>query len=429
MWRPAVPGAASGSLFKAPQTAPAHKGRRPRRFFPVAIALLLAVNVGWTLLPYLPASGLQGLGGLGAGPKAEAAPQRPTPPEEGEGEPQVAGASEEKPEVKVRKLNRGGGAGAGARQHLTQGLGDAGAKAEREAEERLRAAAEDRPLELKKELRDLLNALRRQPVLLSRKLLNRKGSNTPISCGGTGTVTFRKWGELANAHPELNHSLPINEPNLAVIARTISGKCRENVTQCQEQDLHDEIGHRSKPTCAVVGNSGKLRYEFHRESIDSNEVVLRFNSGKIKNFEQNVGTKSTFRMYNGPYVEAKHGGEVTIAQMRDLAIRQWVKSYKKHADTLAFVMNPEFLCHAWTWIHRAGTKPSSGLIGIIMAIKMCKLPVNVYGFQYDGYFNHDLRPHYYDWERPKKGREHVHPFRQESDLFQRLMDAQLLRLY
>ena len=105
------------------------------------------------------------------------------------------------------------------------------------------------------------------------------------------------------------------------------------------------------------------------------------------------------------------------------------RSGVKHADTLAFVMNPEFLCHAWTWIHRAGTKPSSGLIGIIMAIKMCKLPVNVYGFQYDGYFNHDLRPHYYDWERPKKGREHVHPFRQESDLFQRLMDARLLRLY
>ena len=255
MWRPAAPGPASGSLFKAPQAAPAHKGRSPRRFYLVAIAVLLAINVGWSLLPYLPASGLRG---LGAGPKAEAAPQRPTPPEEGEGDPQGAGASEKKPEVRVRKLNRGGGAG--ARQHLTQGLGDAGAKAEREAEERLRAGAEARPLELKKELRDLLNALRRQSVLLSRKLLNRKGSNTPISCGGTGTVTFRKWGELANAHPELNHSLPINEPNLAVIARTISGKCRENVTQCQEQDLHDEIGHRSKPTCAVVGNSGKLRY-------------------------------------------------------------------------------------------------------------------------------------------------------------------------
>ena len=103
--------------------------------------------------------------------------------------------------------------------------------------------------------------------------------------------------------------------------------------------------------------------------------------------------------------------------------------HEKHADTLAFVINPEFLCHAWTWIHRAGIKPSSGLIGIVMAIKMCKLPVNVYGFQYDGYFNHDLRPHYYDWERPKKGREHVHPFRQESELFQRLMDARLLRLY
>ena len=30
-----------------------------------------------------------------------------------------------------------------------------------------------------------------------------------------------------------------------------------------------------------------------------------------------------------------------------------------------------------------------------------------------------MRPHYYDWERPKPGREHAHPFEQERELYLR----------
>jgi hypothetical protein len=72
----------------------------------------------------------------------------------------------------------------------------------------------------------------------------------------------------------------------------------------------------------------------------------------------------------------------------------------------ALTTDPEFLCHTWSWVHNRGDKPSSGLVGIVMALKMCET-LDIYGFQYSNYFSRFSRPHYYDWERPKKGREKV----------------------
>lgn len=52
---------------------------------------------------------------------------------------------------------------------------------------------------------------------------------------------------------------------------------------------------------------------------------------------------------------------MVISELRDLAIRHWVKSWMKRppGEMLAFVMDPELICHAWDWVSRAGEKPSS----------------------------------------------------------------------
>ncbi len=86
------------------------------------------------------------------------------------------------------------------------------------------------------------------------------------------------------------------------------------------------------------------------------------------------------------------------------------------ASPSAFFFDPEFLCHTWRWVQRKGEKPSSGLVGIVLALHACA-QIDVYGFQSSNYFSKDSRPHYYDWERPKRGRERVHPFTQEHKLF------------
>jgi hypothetical protein len=76
-----------------------------------------------------------------------------------------------------------------------------------------------------------------------------------------------------------------------------------------------QLVHWRLPSCAVVGNSGRLRVEHHAARIDAHDIVIRFNQGKTQTFEHLVGRKSSFRMFNGPYVGPKQGGEVTIAQV------------------------------------------------------------------------------------------------------------------
>ncbi len=33
----------------------------------------------------------------------------------------------------------------------------------------------------------------------------------------------------------------------------------------------------------------------------------------------------------------------------------------------AYFFDPEFLCHAWKLVHKKGEKPSSGLVGVVLA--------------------------------------------------------------
>lgn len=79
---------------------------------------------------------------------------------------------------------------------------------------------------------------------------------------------------------------------------------------------------------------------------------------------------------------------------------------------------------------RHGKKPSSGLVGILWALHMCgRGKVSVFGFQYEAYFDKDVRPHYFDWERPKPGREGVHPFAEERQILGLLEGAGLVNLF
>jgi hypothetical protein len=66
-----------------------------------------------------------------------------------------------------------------------------------------------------------------------------------------------------------------------------------------------------------------------------------------------------------------------------------------------------------------------GLVGIILAMQLCR---HVHIFSSTDYFDKSVRPHYYDWERPKPGREDFHPFAQEAQLYQILQDAGKLTL-
>ena len=60
--------------------------------------------------------------------------------------------------------------------------------------------------------------------------------------------------------------------------------------------------------------------------------------------------------------------------MRDDALRTWVGHVRRRGvnNTVAYIFDPEFLCHSWDWVGRHGKKPSSGLVGILWALHMCR---------------------------------------------------------
>eukprot|EP00193_Tetraselmis_chui_P001814 CAMPEP_0177754128 /NCGR_PEP_ID=MMETSP0491_2-20121128/1840_1 /TAXON_ID=63592 /ORGANISM="Tetraselmis chuii, Strain PLY429" /LENGTH=375 /DNA_ID=CAMNT_0019269483 /DNA_START=115 /DNA_END=1242 /DNA_ORIENTATION=- len=234
------------------------------------------------------------------------------------------------------------------------------------------------------------------PVVLYKKRFNEQDLKNSFSCGGSNVVKLLSYRTLHGnqlAADKLDKELPEDNP------------------------LPDKAFHR----CAVVGNSGE---------IDEHDAVLRFNAAKIAGFEQFVGSKTTIRLLNSPDASwPKDGTEATIMTIRNHeAIREWQKAYDRDrmGGGPAYITDPEFLCHTWDWVQQTGEKPSSGLVGVVMAMKLCD-QVHLYGFQSSNYFGRFSRPHYYDWERPQKGREKVHPFQRELTLYKQLESMGFLK--
>lgn len=243
------------------------------------------------------------------------------------------------------------------------------------------------------------------PIIMSKRTLR---SKEVFSCGGSHVVKFRSYKDL-RAIPHLADVLP-------------------------ERDLLTTPGkplHKKYKTCAVVGNSGSLLETQYGDAVDSHEVVIRFNAAKTEGYEQFVGYKTTFRILNSAELKiARDSGEAGITTLRNNDMKDWVKGIQSSpaGGPVALTTDPEFLCHTWAWVRNRGDKPSSGLVGIVMALRMCQ-KVDIYGFQYSNYFSRYSRPHYYDWERPKKGREKVHPFNREVSLYAQLARQGYLKVW
>lgn len=56
-----------------------------------------------------------------------------------------------------------------------------------------------------------------------------------------------------------------------------------------------------------------------------------------------------------------------------------------------YVFHPNFWCDVWDFVGDQGLKPSTGLAGVALALKHCRHPVHLFGFDLDArkyhYFN------------------------------------------
>ncbi|XP_020638109.3 CMP-N-acetylneuraminate-beta-galactosamide-alpha-2,3-sialyltransferase 2 [Pogona vitticeps] len=152
-------------------------------------------------------------------------------------------------------------------------------------------------------------------------------------------------------------------------------------------------------TCAVVGNSGRLRGSKYGEKIDSHQFVLRINTAPTKGFEVDVGTRTTHRfIYPESAVNLSPGSHLVLLPFKPLDLK-WLASifssgdikytYKRvrqfiEADkSKVLIIHPGFLKYIQDkWTKQHGRYPSTGFTALIFAIHICT-QVSAFGFGAD----------------------------------------------
>ncbi|XP_061487746.1 CMP-N-acetylneuraminate-beta-galactosamide-alpha-2,3-sialyltransferase 2-like isoform X2 [Rhineura floridana] len=124
-------------------------------------------------------------------------------------------------------------------------------------------------------------------------------------------------------------------------------------------------------TCAVVGNSGRLRGSKYGEKIDAHHFVLRMNTAQTAGFEEDVGTRTTHHfMYPESAVNLHPRVHLVLVPFKPMDLK-WLASafssgdvqhtYKRvkqfiEADkSKVLILNPSFLKYIWDkWMKHHG---------------------------------------------------------------------------
>ncbi|NXL65426.1 SIA4B sialyltransferase, partial [Chordeiles acutipennis] len=188
-------------------------------------------------------------------------------------------------------------------------------------------------------------------------------------------------------------------------------------------------------TCAVVGNSGRLKGSGHGLQIDTHDWVLRMNRAKIAGFEMDVGRRTTHHfMYPESAVNLRPGVHLVLVPFKPLDL-QWVasafstgelthtyvrvKQFIRADRNKVLILSPAFLKYIHdNWTRRHGRYPSTGFTALLFALHACQR-VSVFGFGADGEGNW----HHY-WEKNRWSgsfrRTRVHDADVEFSLIERL---------
>ncbi|XP_036001449.1 CMP-N-acetylneuraminate-beta-galactosamide-alpha-2,3-sialyltransferase 1-like isoform X1 [Fundulus heteroclitus] len=213
-------------------------------------------------------------------------------------------------------------------------------------------------------------------------------------------------------------------------------------------ELFPSVADLGKPsadscrTCAVVGNSVNLKGSRYGPLIDFQDVVIRMNAAPVKDYERDVGTKTTHRvMYPESAVDLDNSTHLVLFpfKIQDL---EWVikafttgffgrsyaplKSKIKAKRDLVMVINPAFMKYVHEiWLEKKGDYPSTGFMALILALQICdEVHVFGYGADHDGNWSH-----YFEKLKSKSFKTGPHPGQHEYALIQQLAEKKSVRLY
>ncbi|XP_055076543.1 CMP-N-acetylneuraminate-beta-galactosamide-alpha-2,3-sialyltransferase 1 [Misgurnus anguillicaudatus] len=168
-------------------------------------------------------------------------------------------------------------------------------------------------------------------------------------------------------------------------------------------------------TCAVVGNSGNLLGSRYGPLIDSKDCVMRINKGPTGGFEEDVGLKTTHRIfYPESAMDLDNSTHLVFSPFKILDI-EWLisvfttkhitKTYTDVPSTIninrdkVMILHPEFMKYVHVnWTENHGRYPSTGFLTVIFALHICD-EVHVFGFgatkdgKWHHYFDQTLTPY------------------------------------
>ena len=192
---------------------------------------------------------------------------------------------------------------------------------------------------------------------------------------------------------------------------------------------------RTHGTCALVGNSGVLARNTFGDEIDQHDLVIRFNRGPTKGYEELVGRRTDLRWFSGESAigfderEEDHngddgaGGTASIHFVVNGRELRNVMRYRRTHTTLdddLVIVSPKFLSDASKSL---GFLPASvGTIALYYALHVCR-SIDLYGFM--AAESQGARFHYFARALPLRWTDAQG---KEEDFILRLEEMGLIRL-
>ncbi|KAK9811599.1 hypothetical protein WJX72_006769 [[Myrmecia] bisecta] len=233
---------------------------------------------------------------------------------------------------------------------------------------------------------------------------------------------------------EMRHALPANDTWLweALSTRPQSGtSIAAHLSPRLPNSQATRMQRRTLGRCALVGNAGAQLHHSYGAEIDAHDVVVRFNQGPLRGFEESLGTRTSLEIINKAWMSqllegiksvspttriSRHawdwrepGTALGVYEMFDpasFAFRMshqiadkeewWRQAYKKFRRIFPehplVALSPHFV----VWANQkyaelkagvqaeglgsyAGEKPMSGFYAVLLCVQVCE-ELDVYGF-------------------------------------------------
>ncbi|KAF4793472.1 CMP-N-acetylneuraminate-beta-galactosamide-alpha-2,3-sialyltransferase 4 [Turdus rufiventris] len=209
--------------------------------------------------------------------------------------------------------------------------------------------------------------------------------------------------------------------------------------------------------CAVVGNGHRLRNSSMGDTINTYDVVIRLNNAPVHGYEQDVGSKTTMRLF---YPESAHFDPRAENNPDTLLVLvpfkpsdfQWMeailndkkrvrKGFWKQPPLIwdadpeqVRVLNPYYMEVTAAKLlnlpmkqpRKVKQKPTTGLLAITLALHFCDL-VHIAGFGYPDSANKKQTIHYYEQITLKSMAASEHNVSHEAVAIKRMLELGLVK--